>query len=85
VEQSLWGALPTFMRHLSNALKRATGRDLPLAATPFRFSSWMGGDRDGNPNVTARVGGWMAVLQKPVRGILVMVQHCVAQQLVCTA
>ncbi len=57
VEQSLWNAVPTFMRRLSAALKKSTGKDLPLSATPFRFGSWMGGDRDGNPNVTAKVGG----------------------------
>ncbi len=55
VEQSLWNAVPSFMRRLSAALKKATGKDLPLSATPFRFGSWMGGDRDGNPNVTAKV------------------------------
>ena len=55
VEQSLWAALPAYLRRLSGALKRHTGQPLPLEACPVRFASWMGGDRDGNPNVTARV------------------------------
>ncbi len=53
IETSLWSVLPQFMRKLDQELKNATGRNLPLNATPIKFSSWMGGDRDGNPNVTA--------------------------------
>jgi phosphoenolpyruvate carboxylase len=67
VEQSLWAAVPTFLRRMSAALKKHTGRELPLNATPIKFGSWMGGDRDGNPNVTAQttqhvvaLGRWMA-------------------------
>ncbi len=56
MEQSLWAAVPQYMRRLGAALKKHTGHDLPLQATPFKFASWMGGDRDGNPNVTAKVG-----------------------------
>jgi phosphoenolpyruvate carboxylase len=54
-EQSLWDAVPRILRQLSRALRAATGRDLPLEAAPIRFGSWMGGDRDGNPNVTPEV------------------------------
>lgn len=55
VEQSLWHAVPAFLRKLNHNLKEHTGQPLPLHTVPVRFGSWMGGDRDGNPNVTAKV------------------------------
>jgi phosphoenolpyruvate carboxylase len=54
-EQSLWNAVPRFARTLDRALHASTGRRLPLDAVPIRFGSWIGGDRDGNPNVTPEV------------------------------
>lgn len=54
VEQSLWHAVPQFMRKLNSAVVQLTGQDLPVNCSPLRFASWMGGDRDGNPNVTAQ-------------------------------
>ena len=68
VENSLWPAIPEFMRNLDERLQRHLGVRLPLDAAPVKFTSWMGGDRDGNPFVTAKVtaevlelGRWMAV------------------------
>jgi len=68
VEQSLWKAVPHYLRRVSSALKKHTGRPLPLTCTPIKFGAWMGGDRDGNPNVTAKVtknvsllSRWMAI------------------------
>lgn len=55
IEQTLWRAVPDFLRDLDAALQSATGQRLPLGAAPLRFASWMGGDRDGNPNVTHAV------------------------------
>ena len=37
------------------SFKQYTGKPLPLTCTPIKFGSWMGGDRDGNANVTAKV------------------------------
>ncbi|MCJ1887671.1 phosphoenolpyruvate carboxylase [Pseudomonas sp. LA21] len=55
IEHSLWQALPAFLRHVDATLKQTLGERLPLSAAPIRFASWMGGDRDGNPNVTAAI------------------------------
>lgn len=67
VDQSLWSSLPKLLRRISASLKKHTGRELPIDACPIRFGSWMGGDRDGNPNVTAKttldvacLSRWMA-------------------------
>ena len=54
-EQSLWQAVPAFLRGVDAALHRATGRSMPLEVAPLQFGSWIGGDRDGNPNVTPEV------------------------------
>ncbi|SDT93655.1 phosphoenolpyruvate carboxylase [Halopseudomonas salegens] len=67
IEHSLWQALPRFLRQLDSDLQASCGQQLDSTAAPVRMASWMGGDRDGNPNVTAPVtrevlllGRWMA-------------------------
>ncbi|MBE9399177.1 phosphoenolpyruvate carboxylase [Pontibacterium sp. N1Y112] len=55
IENSLWKAIPEFLKRLDAQLDETLGERLPLEASPVRFASWMGGDRDGNPNVTAKV------------------------------
>jgi phosphoenolpyruvate carboxylase len=67
IENSLWQAVPDFIRHLDRLCCRHLDQCLPIDLQPFKFFSWMGGDRDGNPNVTHKVtrevillGRWMA-------------------------
>ena len=55
IEEILWEVVPRFLRLLDRALRKFTSRPLALTAAPVRFGSWMGGDRDGNPYVTADV------------------------------
>ena len=55
IENSLWEAVPQYVRELDKTLEDGLGISLPLDASPIKFTSWMGGDRDGNPFVTAKV------------------------------
>jgi phosphoenolpyruvate carboxylase len=55
IEQTLWNAVPKFIRELDQMVTEHCGENLPLNVAPVRFASWMGGDRDGNPNVTHKI------------------------------
>ena len=54
IEDSLWNALPKLCSRFDSVVQSHTGRRLPINFSPITFSSWMGGDRDGNPNVTSQ-------------------------------
>lgn len=55
VEEVIFNTLPQFLKHVDFCLADIGQPPLPLTARPFQFSSWAGGDRDGNPFVTAAV------------------------------
>ena len=50
----VWQTVPQLYSDLREALKLYYERDVELP-TFLRFRSWVGGDRDGNPNVTAEI------------------------------
>ena len=52
IENSFWYAVPNTTRHIDSLCQKYFNAGLGLDNTIFEFFSWMGGDRDGNPNVT---------------------------------
>ncbi len=57
--ESLFDSIPVVFRRLYNAIERAYGdhpdyHGIDLSAI-VRFGSWIGGDRDGNPNVSSDI------------------------------
>jgi phosphoenolpyruvate carboxylase len=55
IEDSLWDTIPKVYKRLNDIFRKNSGKDLPRDFNPIQFGSWMGGDRDGNPNVTSEV------------------------------
>ena len=55
VDTVLWKAVPDYLRKLDKQCAASLGKRLPLDVCPIKFASWIGGDRDGNPNCTPKV------------------------------
>ena len=62
-DQTLWDAVPTVIGELRRQAQRV-GATMPQGTRPLTLGSWMGGDRDGNPAVTAPVTLQTALLMK---------------------
>lgn len=54
--------VPEVLNDFSRELKRLD-IDLPVTARPLTFGTWIGGDRDGNPNITPQITEDAVVLQ----------------------
>jgi phosphoenolpyruvate carboxylase len=54
--------VPEVLNEFAHHLKRL-GVELPVTARPLTFGTWIGGDRDGNPNITPEITKAAVVLQ----------------------
>ena len=62
VATTIWETVPRIHADLRRAVRAAyddaAAERLPAAAGVLRLRSWIGGDRDGNPNVTPETTAW---------------------------
>ena len=67
-------AVPDVLEVLAQELERL-GFESPVAARPLSFGSWIGGDRDGNPNVGPEATDQVLTLQHEhgIRGALALI------------
>ena len=62
LDELLLETVPEVLAEFVNEIKKL-GINLSLTARPLRFGTWIGGDRDGNPNITAAVTKSAILLQ----------------------
>ena len=60
---SIWEAVPEIHRDVERALRKHYGAVHELPAF-LRYRSWIGSDRDGNPNVTSEVTRWTLAIHR---------------------
>ena len=63
VTEILADGVPDLLHDIDESLRSIGGRPTG-AETPIRFGSWVGGDRDGNPNVTPETTREVLALQR---------------------
>jgi phosphoenolpyruvate carboxylase len=61
--QTVREAVPKLLDELQAVLE-SVGATLPAGRVPIRFGSWVGGDRDGNPNVSPTTTDQVLQLQR---------------------
>ncbi len=59
---TIWGAIPTVYQDIRLAMETYYGK-FPIIPNVLKYRSWIGSDRDGNPNVTSSVT-WDTIIEQ---------------------
>ena len=62
---SLWFAVPELVFDIESSIKEYFGEKIKVLQF-LKFHSWVGGDRDGNPNVTSKMTAYAIKKQKQI-------------------
>ncbi len=78
LDELLAGTVPDVLAELAEELDRLSV-SLPDDARTLSFGTWIGGDRDGNPNVSPEVTEQVLLLQHEhaIRGLLAACEHLI--------
>jgi len=79
LEETVWDAVPNYIRQINFSLAKIGQPPLSIDADPFHFGGWAGGDRDGNPFVTAKVTERVVMINRYRAAVLYL--HCIEELL----
>ena len=73
---SVWESIPLIYNDFRDAFEAYYGQEYSFKKN-INFCTWIGGDRDGNPNITSQTTSWALKFQRIqiLKNILILLIH----------